>query len=288
MTCIDVDDALLAGWPLPMPAEDDDKERRGRTLVVGGSPEVPGALLLAGEAALRAGCGKVLVATAASIATHVGLALPEARVVALPASVDGAVAALAPWAPRVAALLIGPGLVDDACVELTRRLLPHFTGRPVVLDAGALEAATSLVSGGTLIAPHAGEMARLAGTEKAAIERDPAAAAVQGAARWNATVVLKGAVTFIATPQGRLWRHDGRGLVGLATSGSGDVLAGLVAGLAARGAALEQAAVWGVALHARAGAALARHVGTLGYLARELAGEVPSLSRPYDPSMRAT
>jgi ADP-dependent NAD(P)H-hydrate dehydratase len=277
VTCIDIDDALLAGWPLPVPAEHDDKERRGRTLVVAGSPEVPGAPLLAGEAALRAGCGKVLVATAASIATPVGLALPEARVVALPTSVDDAVAALATWPDRVAALLIGPGLVDDTCVELTRRLLPHFTGRPVVLDAQAMEAATSLVSTQTLIAPHAGEMAHLSGKDKASIERDPAAAAVQAAARWKVIVVLKGAVTFVATPQGRLWRHDGRGLVGLATSGSGDVLAGLITGLAARGAALEQAAVWGVALHARAGAALARRVGTLGYLARELAGEVPSL-----------
>jgi NAD(P)H-hydrate repair Nnr-like enzyme with NAD(P)H-hydrate dehydratase domain len=106
------------------------------------------------------------------------------------------------------------------------------------------------------------------------VARDPAAAALDAAARWNATVALKGAETFVATPEGELWRHDGRGLVGLATSGSGDVLAGVIAGLAARGAPLAQAAAWGVTLHARAGAALARRVGTLGTLARELALEV--------------
>jgi NAD(P)H-hydrate repair Nnr-like enzyme with NAD(P)H-hydrate dehydratase domain len=83
---------------------------------------------------------------------------------------------------------------------------------------------------------------------------------------------LKGPLTVIAAPDGRLWRHRG-GNVGLATSGSGDVLAGLVAALAARGASLEQAAAWGVALHARAGEAL----GPMGYLARELPAQLPRL-----------
>jgi NAD(P)H-hydrate repair Nnr-like enzyme with NAD(P)H-hydrate dehydratase domain len=89
-------------------------------------------------------------------------------------------------------------------------------------------------------------------------------------------VALKGAETWIATPQGRCWRHAG-GNVGLATSGSGDVLAGLIAGLLARGAPPEQAAAWGIALHARAGRRLCERLGPLGLLARELAAEVPAL-----------
>jgi NAD(P)H-hydrate repair Nnr-like enzyme with NAD(P)H-hydrate dehydratase domain len=96
------------------------------------------------------------------------------------------------------------------------------------------------------------------------------------ATRWNAIVALKGARTVVASPGGTLWQHEG-GNVGLATSGSGDTLAGIIAGLAARGATLEQATCWGVALHARAGERLGRKYGQLGYLARELPGEVPRL-----------
>jgi NAD(P)H-hydrate repair Nnr-like enzyme with NAD(P)H-hydrate dehydratase domain len=121
-------------------------------------------------------------------------------------------------------------------------------------------------------------MAHLTGRDKAAIESDPREAATEAARRWNAVVALKGATTWIARPDGELWRHDG-GNVGLAVSGSGDTLAGIIVGLAARGAPLEQAAAWGVALHARAGERLAQRVGTIGYLARELADEVPALMR---------
>jgi ADP-dependent NAD(P)H-hydrate dehydratase len=131
-----------------------------------------------------------------------------------------------------------------------------------------------------VISPHAGEMARLQGRDKADVDGD-GMAALHGASQWNVVVALKGAVTSIASPEGRLWRHEA-GQPGLATSGSGDVLAGLIAGLAARGAALEQAAAWGVVLHALAGGRLARRLGPLGYLARELGGEVPSLmNRPW-------
>ena len=100
----------------------------------------------------------------------------------------------------------------------------------------------------------------------------------EAASRWNACVVLKGASTLIATPDGRAWRFDG-GSPGLATSGSGDVLAGLIGGFAARGLPPEQAAAgawWSMRVP---GEALGRRVGPLGYLARELAGEVPGLVR---------
>jgi NAD(P)H-hydrate repair Nnr-like enzyme with NAD(P)H-hydrate dehydratase domain len=127
-----------------------------------------------------------------------------------------------------------------------------------------------------LLTPHAGELAHLSGLDKAGIAADPLAAARRHAREWHATVALKGATTVIATPDGRSWCHAA-GNLGLAVSGSGDVLAGIMAGLAARGAPLEQAAAWGVALHARAGERLAVQVGTLGFLARELAGEVPRL-----------
>ena len=126
-------------------------------------------------------------------------------------------------------------------------------------------------------------MAHLTGADKESIAADPerhARALAKGA---GLVVALKGAATLVATPEGRCWRHE-RAVPGLATSGSGDVLAGLIAGLVARGAEPAQAAVWAVLLHARAGEALARRLGRLGYLARELAAEVPALLDRLQPS----
>jgi ADP-dependent NAD(P)H-hydrate dehydratase len=96
-------------------------------------------------------------------------------------------------------------------------------------------------------------------------------------------VALNGATTVIAAPGGALWQHQG-GNIGLAISGSGDTLAGIIAGLAARGATLEQAAAWGVALHASAGEQLSLRFGVLGYLAREISAEVPALLRTLAPA----
>jgi ADP-dependent NAD(P)H-hydrate dehydratase len=278
----DIDETLLRRWPLPAPDAGGDKDQRGRVLVVAGCPQVPGAALLAGTAALRAGAGKLMIAAAASIAPPVGIAMPEARVVALAEESDGslppnAVAALREFADRIDALLLGPGWLQpaDGFVQATRTAFP---GQPLVLDAMAMHAIEALPRAGPppLLTPHAGELAELTGERREDIAADPLAAAMRAARRWNCIVALKGPMTIIAAADGRLWRHRG-GNVGLATSGSGDVLAGLIVALAARGAPLEQAAAWGVALHARAGDALAARQGSLGYLARELPAEVPAL-----------
>jgi ADP-dependent NAD(P)H-hydrate dehydratase len=133
-----------------------------------------------------------------------------------------------------------------------------------------------------LLTPHAGEMAHLTGHDKEDLQDDGLELALRQARAWNAVVALKGPSTVIATPAGRAWSHYAQA-PGLGTSGSGDVLAGLVAGLAARGAGPEQALAWGVALHARAGQALARRHGVIGYLARELAAQVPGLMQALHP-----
>lgn len=281
---IALDDDALRAWPLPQPDRDGDKVARGRTLVVGGSGELPGAVLLAATAALRAGAGKVMVATVAGVAQAVAVALPEARVLALPETDEGGfhidgVAMLAEVAHQVDALLVGPGMQHEASAcRFVEALLPGFAEAACLLDAMAMDvvATAAPFAQVPLLTPHAGEMAHLCGIDKAQIERDPAGSALAAARRWNVVLALKGAVTHIASPEGQLWRNDA-GNVGLATSGSGDVLAGLMAGLAARGATLPQAAAWAVALHARAGMRLAQRFGTLGYLARELPGEVPAL-----------
>lgn len=279
-----LDARLLRRWPLPAVAENADKEDRGRVLVVAGSREIPGAALLAGIAALRAGAGKLVVATAQSVAQPLALALPEARVIALPENDRGALAPaalelLADSASRTQAALLGPGLMDGAgTCTLVDGLLPLLADAPVVLDALAMDVVRQgrRFEQPLLLTPHAGEMAHLLGATKEEILADPLRAACEAARGWNAVVALKGATTVIATPPGDCWRHEG-GHPGLATSGSGDVLAGLIAGLAARQAPLEQAGAWGVVLHAGAGAALARRLGPLGFLARELAAEIPPL-----------
>ncbi|MEJ6021832.1 NAD(P)H-hydrate dehydratase [Ramlibacter sp. PS4R-6] len=284
MTFRPLDVRTLREWPLPALAHDADKEERGRVVVVGGSREIAGAVQLAGVAAMRAGAGKLVIATAASVAVQVGRAVPEARVIALPESGSGALRAdglgvLADSLEGAAAVLVGPGLMDpEACVPFIVQLLALCRGIPVVLDAGAMDAVAAMgrFEQPVLVTPHAGEMAHLTGIAKEAIARDPESVARRASAQWNASVALKGAATLVATPDGGGWRHDG-GHPGLATSGSGDVLAGLIAGFAARGATLEQACAWGVVLHALAGRTLARSVGAVGYLARELPGVVPGL-----------
>lgn len=285
---IELDDAALRAWPLPRPSHDDDKEDRGRVLVIAGSAEMPGAAVLAAEAALRAGAGKLVVGTAATVAALVAQQLPEAKVVALPEDDDGglrpdSVERLDKILTHTGSVLVGPGMAAGAStVRLVQALLGRLNGQPLLLDAAAMDVvrqpseAGLPFSGHVGMTPHAGEMAHLSGEQKESIESGPGERARMAARTWGAVVALKGACTWLATPDGRLWRHA-RGNPGLATSGSGDVLAGLVAGLMARGAPVEQALAWGVALHARAAERLAVRIGPLGFLARELSAEVPSL-----------
>jgi ADP-dependent NAD(P)H-hydrate dehydratase len=283
-SAIEIDARLLRDWPLPEPGGSADKEERGTTLVVAGSTETPGAAALAAIAALRAGAGKLAVATGVSVAPGLALALPEARVLALPESASGGLfpdglAKLESLLAKVDAVLVGPGLQDSAATRaFTRRLLKRATRAAVVLDALAMDVILDVrrFERAPLLTPHAGEMAHLTGFAKEEVSADPERHAREAALRWNAVVALKGATTWIATPDGDCWRHVSS-QAGLGTSGSGDALAGVIAGLAARGAPLAQAAAWGVALHARAGRALAERLGPIGYLASELAGEIPRL-----------
>lgn len=259
-------------------------------LVVGGGPETPGAVILAANAALRAGAGKVQIATGRGNAPTVAASVPEARVFALPESRAGsllkaAVAKLESHLAGAQAVCIGPGLIEDEAVaRFAGAVLKHCRDVTVVMDAGALcclargRSLLHAFGGRAVITPNAEEMADIFGEDKDALARDPAPAALRAARELRAVVVLKGRVTFIASPDGKLYENRA-GNVGLATSGSGDVLAGVVAGLAARGAEPLTAAAWGVHLHALAGERLAGSVGPLGYLARELPAEIPSLMR---------
>lgn len=280
--------ARIRGLPLPALDDSADKEARGRVLLVGGCAENPGGLILAAEAALRAGAGKLQLATADAVALAVAAAVPESRVFAVPASgTEGidprAAKRIAERADAADALLIGPGLVDeDAAARLTRGVLKRIRKPAVVLDAGGLAAlradprALAHLEGRAVLTPHAGEMAQLLGMEREEVEAAPDDAARRAAETFGAAVALKGPETVIAAPDGTAFRYT-RGGAGLGTSGSGDVLGGIVAGLLARGADPLRAAAWGVFLHGEAGNALALRHGLVGLLARELAAEVPRI-----------
>src|SRR3954464_13519684 len=137
---------LLRAWPLPIPSDAADKEGRGRVLVVAGAPELPGTAVLAATAALRAGAGKLRIATVQSIAPHVGIAVPEARVFALPetdagAIEPGAAEQLADLANGTQATLLGPGLVETRVIQkLMVALLPRLRETVLVLDSEAMMA----------------------------------------------------------------------------------------------------------------------------------------------------
>jgi len=285
-SAVPIGTALLRRWPLPDPAATEGKEDRGRVLVVGGSAEVPGAALLAGIAALRAGAGKLQIVTARPAAMALAIAVPEARVIGQPIGRGGEIARLQRAALEAAAgcdaALVGPGMAHNAgAARIAAQVIAH-SRQPLVLDAGALAAhATCRQAASTVVlTPHHGEMARIMDVPIEDIAAEPARAAATLAARCGAIVVLKGAVTFIASPSREAWINR-EGSVALGTSGSGDVLAGVIAGLLARGAPAEQAAVWGVYLHARAGAALERRHGQVGSLAREIAAEIPALMASF-------
>ena len=285
--------SLLRRWALPQPDGDADKDERGKVLVIGGAAEMPGAVILAATAALRAGAGKLQIATCRSIAPHVAAAMPEARVFALPETKSGAIAAaavarLVEQINRAQAVLIGPGMIDEAAVVgLMKKLLPQIESPALILDAAALSVLAAnpqslhKLHGRVVLTPHANEMSELLNLDQAEIAAAPQATLCRAIAEFAAVVVLKGRETLIAAPHSKIYRNRA-GNVGLATSGSGDTLAGLIAGLAARGAAPLQAAVWGVHLHALAGDELARKFGQLGYLARELPAEIPRLLAVFE------
>ncbi|MBD8044480.1 NAD(P)H-hydrate dehydratase [Arthrobacter sp. Sa2BUA2] len=273
--------ALLRTWQVSRDAQ--GKDDRGTVLVIGGARRTPGAALLAGRTALRVGAGRLTLAVAESAAVASAVALPESGAVGLPESggrIDGAAAPAVLAADLAAAdvVLLGPGL-DNAgdTAELLRGLVPEIPrDAAVVLDAYALGVFRDLtgihepLSGRLVLTPNRTEAALLLGREEV---DDAAAAAADIARTYGAVVTSQGRIT---APDGRAWEVPA-GNPGLATSGSGDVLAGAVAGFLARGAAPDQGACWGTYLHASAGDRLSSSKGPLSFLASELLEAMPQI-----------
>lgn len=271
----------------PLPAFDGgDKDSHGQILIIAGSRDVPGAALLAAHGAMRAGAGKLQLAVPDDIAVPLGIAMPEAMVVGFATARDGGfsrrgVAAMLDIAGKADAIVAGPGLTGNAAATRLAGELCAL-GLPLALDAALLHALPARAADARgadvrpILLPHAGEMASLLDCEAEEIEADPLAAGRACAERYDSLVLAKGVESHVVAPGGEAWRFTG-GCPGLGISGSGDVLAGIVGGLLARGAAPLTALLWGVWLHGQAGSALARTVGPLGFLAREIPGAVPAL-----------
>lgn len=276
---------LLREWPLPEPGS--DKETRGVVLVVGGNRGTPGAVILSGEASLRVGGGKLQVATAERNAAQVARALPEALVAGLAQDDNGDIASgaageIVSLGQGAAVSLLGPGLLDpDTAAALLAEVVPRLAG-PVVVDALGSAYVTHHpdglhhLDGRAVLTVNPTELARTLGVGDDQVADDPVAATRQLAERARAVVLCGGTRKIVATPGGDTWQVL-EGGPGLGVAGSGDVQAGYVSGLVARGAEPAQAAVWGAYLHAVAGERLADEVGPLGFLARELPALAPRL-----------
>lgn len=277
------DARLLAAAALPPRARAAHKGELGHVLVIGGDHGMAGAARLAGEAALRAGAGLVSVATRAEHVTTLNATRPELMVRA----VDG-VQALASLLERVSVLALGPGL-GQASWGHALWLTALDADKPLVLDADGLNLLAReprRFSAPTVLTPHQGEAARLLGLSTTEVGRDRFAAVREISRRHAAVVVLKGAGSLIAQPDGRLevcpWGNPG-----MASGGMGDLLSGIIAALLAQGCSAWQAARMGVGLHARAGD-LAAQQGERGLLASDLLAPLRALGNELSGDERGS
>lgn len=285
--------AALESHPLPR-VEEGDKDSHGRLLVIAGSSQTPGSAVISAIAALRSGCGKVSIATVEPMAPHIAMQVPEALVIALPTDRDGGLSRaatneIADRAGDFDAVVAGPGLMQGkTCSLLARQLLDAGLDR-LVLDAAMLYALpphddAAREAPTPILLPHDREMAALIGCDEDRVGGEPLACGLECAQRYGALVLVKGAESHVVTPDGRAWRYEGGG-PGLGVSGSGDTLAGIIGGLLARGSKPLDALLWGVLLHGQAGASLAKKIGPVGFLAREISAEIPGLLADSQPSL---
>jgi ADP-dependent NAD(P)H-hydrate dehydratase / NAD(P)H-hydrate epimerase len=270
-----LDTMVLRDWLRPR-QRDAHKGQFGHVLVLGGDEGMGGAARLAGEAALRAGAGLVSVATRPE---HVGAILaarPELMCHGI-----GTPEALAGLLTRATVVAAGPGL---GRADWGRGLLAAAlaSGLPMVLDADALNllAEAPRRSDLWILTPHPGEAGRLLGSSAAGIEADRPAAVRELRSRYGGVIILKGAGTLVCGAGNSLWLCD-RGNPGMASGGMGDVLTGLVAGLAAQCGDLERAACAGVLVHALAADDGATR-GERGLIATDLLAAVRTWVNPVD------
>jgi ADP-dependent NAD(P)H-hydrate dehydratase / NAD(P)H-hydrate epimerase len=261
----------------------------GHVLLIGGAPGYTGAMSLATMAATRSGAGLVTVLAPASLVPMVADIVPEAMVHVGHTDPSGTLAAdaMQRWGVSTAAfsaILVGPGMGNSAATRAIVEFVCAAATCPVVLDADALNAVAAdpgvlkRAAGPTIITPHPGELARLLHTDTESIQRDRLGAARSAAEAFGAVVVLKGAGTVICGVDGRP-HVNLTGNPGMARGGMGDVLAGLLTGLAGQRAAPFAAACAAVYLHGRAGDNVALYSSQAGMIAGDVVEELPNVFR---------
>lgn len=286
---IDADEAeeLLPGRPVM-----GHKGTFGHLLVVAGSTGKTGAAAMTAEGALRIGSGLVTLACPAAVQEVLAVKLTEAMTAPLSGESGD-------WAGDVEALLqgknalaLGPGLGEQEDIRALVRHLVADCPLPLVLDADGLNAIAEKPdvllkrTGATaVLTPHPGEMARLTGRTAAEVEADRIGIAREFARRYKVVLLLKGARTVTALPDGRV-RINGSGNPGLASGGMGDVLTGMIGGLLAQGVSPANAAILGAYLHGRSADRLLERLGDAGMMASDLLREVPAARRELTLTMR--
>ncbi len=269
---------------LPRRARDTHKGDYGRVLVVAGSRGMSGAAILAGTAALRGGSGLVRVAVARSIAAIVAGAQPCYMTADLPEDDQGrlgpgALDALRPHLDWSSVVVLGPGLgQSDALSALVGEMVTNCD-RPLVLDADGLNllgghpGPVASRTAPTVLTPHPGEFARLTGQPAPVGEHRRLEAAAAFVREFPGILVLKGAGTIVADPHRTYINRTGNS--GMATGGTGDVLAGLIGALLGQGLDAFEAAALAVHVHGLAGDRAAARLGEPGLLATDLLDELP-------------
>jgi NAD(P)H-hydrate epimerase len=313
---------MVRGW-LPARPLDANKATFGRALIVAGSANYTGAAALAGMGAYRVGAGLVTLAIPGMIHASLSALLPEATFLLLPQDMGvlsgGGLKPLAERIGEYQAMLVGPGLGREkptaaflesilgnpqqpskkaaigfrvAAVEAPSDA-PALQLPPLVVDADALNLLAEMedwpkrLPAGSILTPHPGEMARLMKVDKEEIQGDRVGAAQRMAAEWGHVVVLKGAHTVVAAPDGRTMVQPFAN-PGLATAGTGDVLAGAIVGLRAQAVAAFEAAVCGAYLHGLAGELARQARGAPGMIARDVAAYLPDATTWMKDGRRMT
>lgn len=271
---------------LPERKQTAHKGTSGRILIWAGSPDYPGAATLCTRAAMRAGAGLVFLIGTPPVNNLALHHVPE--VITLEIGSDSSEdKQVLEWLKGHKALAIGPGFGQNAArFDAVEKILRAPHRPPTLIDADALRVVPRLQRLGPdcVITPHHGEMARLLEVEVKDIEADRLGAALRAAARWQCTVVLKGAPSLVAEPDGRYWVNTSGHPV-LAQGGTGDVLSGLITALLGQGCTPCEAALLGVYLHGRAGERVAQK-SDRGILAHEIADELPATFREVQENPR--
>ncbi len=262
------------GKMMPPRSQSAHKGDFGHLLLIGGGPGMPGAIRLAGEAALRCGAGRVSVATHPSHHAAITSGRPELMCHAIDQPSD-----IRPLLERVDTIALGPGL---GTAKWGRSLFNEAikSNLPMVVDADALNLLADSPDhrDNRILTPHPGEAARLLEARAASIQENRPGAIEKLAGKYGGTIVLKGAGTLVSSSDGATWISTS-GNPGMASPGMGDVLTGVIAALLAQGMPFEMAAAFGVEIHALAGDRAAQS-GQRGLIASDVLRELKSLVNP--------